>query len=81
MKVCSTAFDFLPNSERVVPRERNGSTEVVACGLNFPIGMTRHHGYLYISHVSYGQGPVEGLGQIVRFALRPDDDDGCEDNN
>jgi hypothetical protein len=43
---------------------------VIASGLNFPIGMAHDGGrHLYVSTVSYGQGPVEGLGQIVRIRL------------
>jgi hypothetical protein len=43
--------------------------------VNFPIGRAspggrRYGRALYISTVSYGQGPVEGLGRIVRVRLR-----------
>ena len=64
-----------PGTGRVVRRDGDGRRNVVASGLNFPIGMAspggRHYGRaLYISTVSYGQGPVKGLGRIVRVRLR-----------
>ena len=59
---------FEPESGRVIRRGTNGVREIVASGLDFPIGMTRgSDGALYVSTVSYGQGPVPGLGQIVRI--------------
>ena len=61
---------FTPNTGRVVRREWDGRRTVIASGLNFPIGMACDGGRdLYVSTVSYGQGPVEGLGQIVRIRL------------
>ena len=61
---------FTPNTGRVVRREWNGRRTVIASGLNFPIGMAHDGGrHLYVSTVSYGQGPVEGLGRIVRIRL------------
>lgn len=67
---------FTPNTGSLVRRDGNGGATVIASGLNFPIGMamSRGHGYgssLYVSTVSYGQGPVEGLGQVVRIELDP----------
>jgi DNA-binding beta-propeller fold protein YncE len=61
---------WTPGTGRVVRRNRNGSRSVLACGLDFPIGMARKGDELFVSTVSYGQGPVEGLGQIVRIPLR-----------
>ena len=61
---------FSPGTGRIVREEKNGSRSVVACNLNFPIGMTRKGDALYVSTVSYGQGPVEGLGKIVRVDLK-----------
>jgi hypothetical protein len=63
-----------PDAGRVVRRDPDGSRTVIAAGLNFPIGMARARGRrygeaLYISTVSYGQGPVEGRGRIVRIGL------------
>jgi hypothetical protein len=64
---------FTPNTGRIIRRDRDGSRAVVASGLNFPIGMARgdrrYREALYVSTVSYGQGPVEGLGRIVRIRL------------
>jgi hypothetical protein len=61
---------WTPGTGRVVMRKKNGSRTVIACGLNFPIGMARGpEGDLYVSAASYGQGPVEGLGQILRIEL------------
>ncbi len=67
---------FTPETGRVVRRGKNGGRTVIASGLNFPIGMalSRGHGYgraLYVSTLSYGQGPVEGLGRVVRIELDP----------
>jgi hypothetical protein len=46
---------------------------VVAERLNFPVGMAvgegRYRRGLYVTTVSYGQGPVRGLGKIVRVRL------------
>jgi hypothetical protein len=60
---------WTPESGRVVRRNRDGSRDIVACGLNFPIGMVRKGNDLYVSINSFGNGPVEGLGQIVRISL------------
>jgi hypothetical protein len=65
---------WTPGTGRVVRRDRHGRHSVVACGLDFPIGMARRGDDLFISTVSYGQGPVEGLGQIVKIDLGRDDD-------
>ena len=69
-----------PETGRVVRRDRDGSRTPIASGLNFPIGMARGHGRgygdaLFVSTVSYGQGPFEGLGQIVRIGLERGNDD------
>jgi hypothetical protein len=61
---------FAPDSGRVVRRNRDGSRRVIASGLNFPIGMARCGNKLFVSTTSYGQGPVEGLGQIVVVDLK-----------
>lgn len=61
---------WTPGTGRVVRRELDGSRTTIAEGLDFPIGMA--HGFdggLYVSTVSYGQGPVAGLGKIVRIDL------------
>jgi hypothetical protein len=65
---------WTPDTGRVVRRDRGGSRTVIASGLNFPIGMAhargrRYRDALYVSTVSYGQGPVEGLGRIVQIGL------------
>jgi hypothetical protein len=60
---------WTPDTGRVVSADPAGDHTVVACNLNFPIGMARKGRHLYVSTVSYGQGPVEGLGQIVRIDL------------
>jgi hypothetical protein len=64
---------WTPDTGRIVRDTRYGDDVLVACQLNFPIGMARKGRYLYVSTVSYGQGPVEGLGQIVRVALKDSD--------
>ena len=66
---------WTPGTGRVVRRNENGTRVLVASGLNFPIGMAKAHGRgyggaLYVSTVSYGQGPAEGLGRIVRIDLK-----------
>ena len=62
---------WTPQTGRVLQRKKAGTRSVIASGLNFPIGMASgHDGALYISTVSYGQGPVEDLGRIVRINLR-----------
>jgi len=60
---------WTPDTGRVVHRASDGSRKVVACGLNFPIGMTRRGNELFVSTASYGQGPVAGVGEIVRVRL------------
>ncbi len=60
---------WTPNTGRVIHRDKEGNRTVIACNLNFPIGMVRRGNELFVSTVSYGQGPVEGLGQIVRIDL------------
>lgn len=69
---------WTPGTGRVVRRNEDGTRTLVAAGLNFPIGMAKargrgYGGSLYVSTVSYGQGPVEGLGRIVRVDLKPRD--------
>jgi hypothetical protein len=61
---------WTPGTGRVIRRNRNGSRSTIACALDFPIGMARKGGELFVSTVSYGQGPVAGLGKIVRIPLR-----------
>ena len=61
---------WTPGTGRVVRRNFDGSRSVVACNLDFPIGMARKGSDLFVSTVSYGQGPVAGLGKIVRIPLR-----------
>jgi len=72
---------WTPGTGRVVRRNRDGSRDLIACELNFPIGMAKKHGELYVSTVSYGHGPVEGLGQIVRIGLPHHDDDDDDDDD
>lgn len=69
---------FAPDTGRVLRRNPDGSRDVLACELNYPIGMARKGNDLFISTVSYGQGPVEELGQIVHIRLPPAG--GNEDN-
>ena len=70
LETFATDAPFTPNTGRIIRRDRDGSRTVIASGLNFPIGMAYDGGrHLYVSTVSYGQGPVEGLGQIVRIRL------------
>lgn len=57
---------WTPDTGRVIHRRDDGTRRVVACGLNFPIGMALRGKELFVSTASYGQGPVTGLGQIVR---------------
>jgi hypothetical protein len=69
-----------PYTGRLVRRNRDGSRAVIASALNFPIGMAASHSdrygrALYLSMVSHGQGPIEGLGRIVRGSLRDEGDD------
>jgi hypothetical protein len=66
---------FSPDSGRIVRVGRKGRT-VVAERLNFPVGMAvadrggHYRRGLYVTTVGYGQGPVEGLGKLVRVPLR-----------
>jgi hypothetical protein len=60
---------WTPGTGRVVRRNHDGSRTVVACALDFPIGMARRGKDLFISTVSYGQGPVAGLGKVVKVRL------------
>jgi hypothetical protein len=60
---------WTPGTGRVVRPAKRGGTSVVACNLDFPIGMTRKGNDLYVSTVRYGQGLVESLGQLVRIEL------------
>lgn len=61
---------FVGNTGRVIRRHRDGSSTEVATGLNFPIGLTKWRGDLYVSQNSYFNGPVEGTGEIVRIRCR-----------
>lgn len=65
------ATPWTPDTGRVLRVERHGETSVVACGLDFPIGMAAKGRNIFVSTKSYGQGPAEGMGQIVRIDLRP----------
>jgi hypothetical protein len=60
---------WTPGTGRVVRTRLGAGTSAVACGLDFPIGMAQRGGALFVSTVSYGQGPVEGLGKLVRIEL------------
>jgi hypothetical protein len=60
---------FAPNTGRVVRRENNDSRTVIACGLNYPVGMAKKSGDLYVSDTGYGQGPTAGLGRLVRVTI------------
>jgi hypothetical protein len=71
LQTFSADTPWTPHTGSVVRRNKNGSRSTMVSGLNFPIGMAeRGHHELYISTGSYGQGAVEGLGQIVRVDLR-----------
>jgi hypothetical protein len=59
---------WTPGTGRIVRDDPHGLS-VVACQLDFPIGMAKQGHHLYVSTTSYGQGPVEGLGKIVRIDL------------
>ncbi|MEQ1762970.1 MAG: ScyD/ScyE family protein [Pyrinomonadaceae bacterium] len=60
---------WTPDTGRVIHRANDGTRTVIACGLNFPIGMTRRGNELFVSTASHGQGPVTGVGKIVRVRL------------
>ena len=60
---------WTPGTGRVIRRASDGTRIVIACGLNFPIGMARRGNELFVSIASHGQGPVTGVGQIVRVKL------------
>ena len=60
---------WTPETGRVLRRNRDGSRDILACGLNFPIGMVRKGNNLYVSTNSFGSGPVAGLGNIVVIRL------------
>lgn len=60
---------WTPDTGRVIHRAFDGNRNVIACGLNFPIGMTRRGNELFVSTASHGQGSVTGVGQIVRVQL------------
>ena len=69
LETFAPATPWTPGTGRVIHRADDGSRKVIACGLNFPIGMTRRGNELFVSTASYGQGPVTGLGQIIRVRL------------
>jgi hypothetical protein len=54
-------------SGRVLRRRRDGSTEEVVGGLNFPIGLAAWRGDLYVSVNSYFQLGASGTGQILKI--------------
>jgi hypothetical protein len=64
---------FSPDGGRILRRERDGRRTVLAERLNFPVGMAvgegRYRRGLYVTTVGYGQGPVRGLGKVVRVRL------------
>ena len=63
---------WTPDTGRVVRRNGDGTRDIIACGLNFPIGMVRRGNDLFVSNSSFGQGPVPGMGQIVRIKIGSD---------
>jgi hypothetical protein len=69
LETFAAATPWTPDTGRVIHRASDGSRNVIACSLNFPIGMTRRGNELFVSTTSYGQGPVTGVGQIVRVQL------------
>jgi len=71
LETSSAATPFAPNSGSVIRRDKDGGRTVIACELNFPVGMAKSPdgSALFVSTVGYGQGAVEGLGEIVRIAL------------
>lgn len=64
-------YALTPGTGPIVREEHDGSRTVVARNLDFPIGMAANGNSLYAATASYGKGPVEGLGQIVRVDLTP----------
>jgi hypothetical protein len=70
LETFGAATPWTPDTGSVVRVDKDGTRTVIASGLNFPIGMDRQGNDLYVSTVSYGQGPVPGLGKIVRIPLR-----------
>jgi len=64
------ADPWVGNAGRVLRRNGDGSWTEVASGLNYPIGLTRWRGDLYVSQNSYLQGPVRRKGEIVRIRDR-----------
>jgi hypothetical protein len=89
LETSSAETPFAPNNGSVIRRNRDGSREVIASGLNFPVGMvqTRDGKALLVSTVGFGVGTREGLGQILQIRLsrhhpgndRYDDED-CGDD-
>ena len=70
LETFAQATPWAPDTGRVVRRGLGGGRSVVASELNFPVGMTRGYGRdLYVTTASYGQGPVPGLGRIIRIDL------------
>lgn len=63
---------FLNRNTGRVTRIVNGSTEVVATGLDMPSAMTfGPDGYLYVSNRGHGMRGASGQGQIVRIDVTP----------
>jgi hypothetical protein len=66
----SSGEPFSPDSGRIVRQGRHGRRTVVAERLNFPVGMVAGRGGyrrgIHVTTVRHGQGPVPGLGRIVR---------------
>jgi hypothetical protein len=58
---------WTPSTGRLIRRDPRGVRKVIADGLNFPVGLARRGSTFYVSTVGYGQGPVAGLGNIVRI--------------
>jgi hypothetical protein len=70
LETFGAATPFTPDTGSVIRVNAGGGRTTIASGLNFPIGMARQGNRLYVSTVSYGQGAVEGLGQIVEVPIR-----------
>jgi hypothetical protein len=58
---------WTPQTGRVLRLRREGSSEEVVGGLNFPIGLAEWRGDLYVSVNSYFQLGASGTGQIVKI--------------
>lgn len=60
---------FAPATGRVVRRAADGARTMIAGGLDYAIGLASRGRSLFVTVKSYGQGPVEGLGEVVRIEV------------